>query len=84
MWPLRKPARGSGASPRKRSEGRASTTCAFFPSSALRTSSTPISPGFALWKKVDGALTVVEAGAHPELDTCKNVQRLALEAWPNP
>ena len=28
MWPLFRPGRGSGASPRKRSAGRASTTCA--------------------------------------------------------
>ena len=39
MWPLFRPGRGSGASPRKRSAGRASTTCAEPVASASRTSS---------------------------------------------
>ena len=39
MWPPRRPARGSGASPRKRSAARASTTCAVLSSSTFCTSS---------------------------------------------
>ncbi len=50
----------------------------------LRTTSTPMNPGRASWAKVDGELTVVTTGATPELDTCKNVQRLALMKFPNP
>jgi hypothetical protein len=50
----------------------------------LQTQSTPVNPGYAYYKRVDDALTVVTSGAHPELETCKNVQRLALEAFPNP
>ncbi len=50
----------------------------------LRTSSTPQSPGYSQWIKVDQDLTVVTTGAHPELETCKNVQRLALDRIPNP
>lgn len=50
----------------------------------LRTSSTPLNPGRAWWIKVDGELQVVTDGPRPELETCRNVQRLALEKQPNP
>lgn len=50
----------------------------------LRTQSTPDNPGHAWWARVNGALDVVESGPNPELETCKNVQRLALETFPNP
>jgi hypothetical protein len=48
----------------------------------LRETSTPVNPGYSLWAKVDGELTVVTTGAHPELETCKNVQRLASMKFP--
>jgi len=51
---------------------------------ALRTTATPENPGFVFFDKVNGELTVVTAGARPELETCKNVQRLALMKHPNP
>lgn len=47
----------------------------------LRAGSTPQNPGHAYYAKVDGMLTVVP---NDKLETCKNVQRLALETWPNP
>jgi|CXWL01.1.fsa_nt_gi hypothetical protein len=50
----------------------------------LQTGSTPQNPGYAFWKRVGADLDVVTSGAHPELETCKNVQRLALEEWPSP
>ncbi len=46
----------------------------------LRTGSTPDGDGYAYYKRVDGEL---EIGA-TDLATCKNVQRIALETWPNP
>lgn len=46
----------------------------------LRTTSTPMNPGRASWAKVDGELVVTAS----ELETCKNVQRLALMKFPNP
>jgi hypothetical protein len=47
----------------------------------LRTSATPVNPGYAYYAKVGAALTVVPGDV---LATCKNVQRLALETWPSP
>jgi len=47
----------------------------------LRVTSTPKGDGWARFARADGRLTVVETGDHPELETCKNVQRLAQEQW---
>ncbi len=49
----------------------------------LRTGSTPTNPGRVYFARVDNELTVV-TGANAELETCKNVQRLALAKFPNP
>lgn len=48
----------------------------------LRVSSTPKGDGWARYARVDGRLTVVTTGAHPALETCRNVQRLAQQVWP--
>lgn len=50
----------------------------------LRTGSDPQNPGYAYYRRVGDALVVVDTGDRPELETCKNVQRLALETWPDP
>lgn len=50
----------------------------------LRTTSTPLNPGHAWWARVNDELEIVETGEHPELETCKNVQRIALERFPDP
>lgn len=50
----------------------------------LRIGSSPINPGWAWYAKVGDQLEIVEDGARPILETCKNVQRLALEIFPNP
>jgi hypothetical protein len=45
----------------------------------LQTQSTPENPGYAYYKRVP-ELVITDS----ELESCKNVQRLALETWPNP
>jgi len=50
----------------------------------LAIGSTPINPGWAWYAKVGDALEIVEDGARPVLETCKNVQRLVLKTFPNP
>lgn len=47
----------------------------------LRSSATPINPGFAHYARVGSALEIIDGDV---LETCKNVQRAALEIWPNP
>ncbi|HVK73510.1 MAG TPA: hypothetical protein VM734_09310 [Kofleriaceae bacterium] len=48
----------------------------------LRVTATPKGDGWARYARADERLTVVETGAHPALETCRNVQRLAREIWP--
>ena len=48
----------------------------------LRTSSVPMSPGYALMVRAD-ALEVA-TGEHAELETCKRVQALAVERFGDP
>jgi hypothetical protein len=50
----------------------------------LRVSSVPMSPGYGSLARVDDALRVVESGDHPELETCRNVQALAIEIFGDP
>jgi hypothetical protein len=51
----------------------------------LRTTATPINPGGRAWFwRVEDELEIVTDGPNPELETCKNVQRLALERFPDP
>jgi hypothetical protein len=50
----------------------------------LQTGSTPVNPGYAYYERVGDRLEVVTTGAHPELETCKNVQRIALEDFADP
>jgi len=50
----------------------------------LRVGSTPNNPGWAWYAKVGDQLQIVQDGPRPVLETCKNVQRLALEIFPNP
>jgi hypothetical protein len=47
----------------------------------LRTSATPINPGYVHYARVGSDLVIIEGD---ELESCKNVQRAALEIWPNP
>jgi hypothetical protein len=47
----------------------------------LRISATPKGDGWARYARADSTLTVVTTGAHPALDTCRNVQQLAKTAW---
>lgn len=49
----------------------------------LRTTSLPLSPGWAYWGRVDAMVEIVTTGDSPVLDTCKNVQRAALEMFPD-
>jgi len=49
----------------------------------LRTSSVPMSPGVGLMLRADD-LEIVTSGEHPELDTCKNVQAMAVDAFGSP
>jgi hypothetical protein len=50
----------------------------------LRVRSEPESPGFAHYRRLSaGEITFRESGATPEVDTCKDVQRKALELWPD-
>jgi hypothetical protein len=49
----------------------------------LQTGATPLGPGYSWWQRVGSELTVVTSGPHPELATCKNVQRLALQEFPD-
>jgi hypothetical protein len=50
----------------------------------LQASSVPMSPGYGYLARVDRELRVVEDGDHPELQTCKNVQALAVEMFGDP
>jgi hypothetical protein len=47
----------------------------------LRATATPVGNGRAYYRRADD-LAVANDGPTPELTTCKNVQRLALQAWP--
>ncbi|HTJ45680.1 MAG TPA: hypothetical protein VL463_26440 [Kofleriaceae bacterium] len=47
----------------------------------LRVTATPKGDGWARYARADSTLTVVKTGAHPALDTCRNVQQLAKSAW---
>jgi hypothetical protein len=49
----------------------------------LQIGATPLGPGFSRWKRVGDELVVVTSGAHPELETCRHVQELALSAYPD-
>jgi hypothetical protein len=53
-------------------------------SALLQSTGTSISPGYALMVRVDGELSVVEDGERPRLQTCKNVQALAVAKFGNP
>jgi hypothetical protein len=53
-------------------------------SALLQNVGTPMSPGYASLVRVDGELDVVETGEHPRLQTCKNVQALAVAKFGNP
>lgn len=48
----------------------------------LQTSSTPMPPGYGFMLRADAAR--VTKGAHPELETCKNVQARAIEKFGDP
>jgi len=47
----------------------------------LRISATPAGNGWARYARADTTLTVVDTGPTPELDTCRNVQLLAMQVW---
>ena len=47
----------------------------------LRVTATPKGDGWARYARADTTLTVVKTGAHPALDTCRNVQQLAKSTW---
>jgi hypothetical protein len=50
-------------------------------SALLRVTATPKGDGWARYARADATLTVVKTGAHPALDTCRNVQQLAKSIW---
>ena len=53
------------------------------PIGLLQTSSVPMSPGYGEMVRAD-ALEVVADGDHPELETCKQVQALAVASFGDP
>jgi hypothetical protein len=50
----------------------------------LQATSVSMSPGYGFLARVDDTLRVVDSGDHPELETCKNVQALAVEMFGDP
>ncbi len=47
----------------------------------LRTTSTPSGNGWARYARADTTLTVVDTGPDAALETCRNVQQLAMQTW---